>query len=191
MKTLIGTMGKFYRGIVLCFAVLFATQSYALEMVIGEETIEPGIQFIFEGAVKDTITPADYHLEESKTHVHIEARVNWAEDEDTIPEGTPAGGFVAYLIVTAQVINPKTGAMANVDLVPHINLIDNLHYARNISLPGEIGDDYNVIFNVVPPPEYTLSFHKDWAMQYGEKLFEKKTFMYEGVNFEEIARASR
>ena len=191
MKTLIGTMGKFYRGIVLCFTVLFATQSHAVELVIGEEIIEPGIHFIFEGAVKDTITPAHYHLEESKTHVHIEARVNWAADEDSIPEGTPAGGFVGYLVITAEVINPKTGAIANVDLVPHINLVDNLHYARNMALPGEITDKYDVIFNVMPPPEYTLSFHKDWVTQYGEKLFEKKSFIYKGVDFEEIARASR
>ena len=92
MKTLIGTMGKFCRGVILCFSVLFVTQSHAVELVIGEEIVEPGIHFIFEGAVKDTITPAHYHLEESKTHVHIEARVNWA-DNDSIPEGTPAGGF--------------------------------------------------------------------------------------------------
>ena len=190
MKNLIGTMGKFCRGVILCLSVLFVTQSHAVELVIGEEIIEPGIHFIFEGAVKDTITPAHYHLEESKTHVHIEARVNWA-DNDSIPEGTPAGGFVGYLVITAEVINPKTGAIANVDLVPHINLIDNLHYARNMALPGEITDKYDVIFNVMPPPEYTLSFHKDWVNQYGNKLFEKKSFMYKGVDFEEIARASR
>ena len=121
--------------------------------------------------------------------MHIEARVNWAEDD--IPEGTPPGGFVGYLIITAQVINPKTGAIANVDLLPHINLIDNLHYARNMALPGEITDKYDVVFNVMPPAEYTLSYHRDWVDGYGDKLFEKRSFMYKGVDFEAIARATR
>ena len=190
MENLIETMNKFGKQTALCTLILFATQSgVAEELVIGEELVEPGIQIIFEGAVKDAITPPDYHLEESKTHVHIEARVNWAEDD--IPEGTPPGGFVGYLIITAQVINPKTGAIANVDLLPHINLVDNLHYARNMALPGEITDKYDVVFNVMPPAEYTLSYHRDWVDGYGDKLFEKRSFMYKGVDFEAIARATR
>ncbi|MBC6414304.1 MAG: iron transporter [Chromatiales bacterium] len=173
-----------------CISALFAIQvANAEELVIGEEIIEPGIQLIFEGAVKDTVMPAGYNLPEDQTHVHIEARVNWAEDD--IPEGTPAGGFVGYLVMTAQVINAETGAIATVDLVPHINLIDNLHYARNMALPGKITDKYNVIFNVMPPGEYTLSYHKDWIDQYGNKLFDKQSFMYKEVDFEAIARASR
>ena len=190
MKTLIGTIKLFAKRIAFCALALFTIQANAEELVIGEEIIKPGIQVIFEGAVKDMITPTDYHLAENKTHVHIEARVNWA-DADTIPEGTPAGGFVGYLMITAQVINPKTGAIAIVDLLPHINLIDNLHYARNMALPGKITDKYDVIFNVMPPPGYTLSYHKDWLDQYGDKLFEKRSFMYKGVDFEEIAKATR
>lgn len=190
MKILDETMNKFYRGIVLCSLTLFMVPSHAIELVIGEELIEPGIQIIFEGAVKDTITPAHYHLKESETHVHIEARVNWADDE-SIPEGTPAGGFVGYLIVTAEVVNPKTGAIVTIDLLPHINLIDNFHYARNMALPGEITDKYDVTFNVMPPSEYALSYHKDWVDSYGDKLFEKRSFVYKGVDFEAIARATR
>ena len=190
MKTLTATMNKFCRKIILCSLALSVAQSHAIELVIGEELIEPGIQIIFEGAVKDAITPADYHLEESKTHVHIEARVNWA-DNDSTPAGTPASGFVGYLVITAEVINPKTGAIATVDLLPHINLIDNLHYARNMALPGEITDKYDVIFNVMPPSEYALSYHKDWVARYGDKLFEKRSFMYKEVDFEAIARATR
>ena len=52
----------------------------AQELIIGEELIEPGIRVIFEGAVKDDVTPRPQNLEESKTDVHIEARVNWASD---------------------------------------------------------------------------------------------------------------
>ena len=99
---------------------------FALELVIGEKRIEPGVMFIFEGAIKDHVMPMGMHLDENQTHVHIEARVNW--DEKNIPDGTPAGGFVPYLNITAIVTNQKTGLQTFVDLVPHINLIDNFHY---------------------------------------------------------------
>ena len=91
----------------------------AEELVIGEKRIEPGVVFIFEGAIKDHIMPMGMHLDEKNTHVHIEARVNW--DEKNVPEGTPAGGFVPYLNITGIVINQKTGLQTFVDLVPHIN----------------------------------------------------------------------
>ena len=68
-----------------------------------------------------------------------------------------------YLTITAKVVNAKTGAMLMTDLLPHINLIDNFHYARNIALPGPIGDRYDVTFHVAPPAGLALSFHNDCA----------------------------
>ena len=65
------------------------------ELIIGEETVDPGIVFIFEGAVKDHVMPNGMHLKENETNVHIEARVNW--DIKNTPAGSPKGGFVAYL----------------------------------------------------------------------------------------------
>ncbi len=78
----------------------------ALELIIGEEKVAPGIVYIFEGAIKDDILPTSLHLPEEQTHIHIEARVNWAEEN--IPKGTPAGGFIPYLTITAQITNEKT-----------------------------------------------------------------------------------
>ena len=75
--------------------------------------------------------------------------------------------------------------------MPHINLIDNFHYARNISLPGNIDDKYDVIFNVLPPSSYELNLHKDWSQQYGNGLFESKTFQYLNIDFKKIAEAER
>ena len=54
----------------LCFNV------FSQELVIGEERIEPGIKIIFEGAIKDIVFPRENNLDEEKTNVHIEARVN-------------------------------------------------------------------------------------------------------------------
>ena len=174
---------------ILLIVLLLNFICLAQELVIGEKRVEPGIVFIFEGAVKDHIMPMGMHLDENQTHVHIEARVNW--DENNIPDGTPAGGFVPYLHVTAIVKNQKTGMQTFIDLTPHINLIDNFHYARNMSLPGGIDDLYSVIFNIVPPTHIDLAIHKDWLDTYGEALLKGQSFSYKDVYFGDICRARR
>ena len=47
--------------------------SSSQELIIGEETVTPGIVFIFEGAVKDHVMPEGMHLKENQTNIHIEA----------------------------------------------------------------------------------------------------------------------
>ena len=159
------------------------------ELIIGKEKVEPGIIFIFEGAVKDKIIPTGIHLDEDQTHVHIEARVNW--DKKNIPKGTPPGGFVPFLYLTTTIINQNSGYKTFVDLKPHINLIDNFHYARNIALPGSIDELYTVRFNIASPTEIDLAIHQDWFNQYGGKLLSNYVFEYENINFKEIAEATR
>ena len=159
------------------------------ELIIGEEKVDPGIVFIFEGAVKDRIYPSSFHLPESQTDVHIEALVNW--DNEKIPEGAVPGGFIPYMHITALVKNSKTGLKTFVDLKPHINLIDNFHYARNISLPGSIKDRYDIEFKILPPSNIELALHNDWYEEYGKNLLNKYTFNYKRVNFEQIAKTSR
>ena len=84
-----------------------------------------------------------------------------------------------------------TGLSTFIDLLPHINLIDNFHYARNISLPSSISDLYSVDFTVAAPTSTDLALHKDWVDSYGEALMKNQFFRYRDVNFEEIAKASR
>ena len=132
------------------------------ELVIGEERIEPGVLMIFEGAIKDEIRPSSQHLPLSRTDVHIEARANWDDRPNmSLPAGTPAGGFVPYLIVTAEIRNENTNEVVKVSLTPHINLIDNFHYARNVALPGAKDDPYRVTFWVSAPTASILATHKD------------------------------
>ena len=126
---------------------------------------------------------------ESQADIHIEARVNW--DNEKMPEGAVAGGFIPYLHSTALIQNSKTGLKTFVDLKPHINLIDNFHYARNIALPGKVDDLYTVEFKINPPHVYDLAFHKDWAEKFGKDLFKGKSYTYKDVDFEEIAKANR
>ena len=168
---------------------VFLFFSSASELIIGEEKVDPGIVFVFEGAVKDNIYPSSFHLPESQTDVHIEARVNW--DNEKIPEGAVSGGFIPYMHITALVQNSKTGFKTFVDLKPHINLIDNFHYARNITLPGDIDDLYSVKFSVLPPSQIDLALHKDWLDNYGESLTSGCDFTYKNIYFGDICRATR
>lgn len=180
-------MKNFIFGIVS--VLTFTLYSNAQELIIGEERIEPGLLFIFEGAIKDHVSPSSLHLEEKQTNVHIEARANW--DTINIPKGAPSGGFIPYLHITAQIINEKTGLSTFIDLLAHINLIDNFHYARNISLPGKIDELYTVKFSVIPPTNIEIALHKDWIKTYGSILFKDSSFIYNNVDFEEIAKANR
>ena len=179
-------MKKLFFYLLIIFGFNISTSQ---ELIIGEETVTPGIVFIFEGAVKDHVMPAGMHLKENQTNIHIEARVNW--DTNDIPEGTPPGGFVAYLHITAKVTNQNSGMSTFIDLLPHINLVDNYHYARNISLPGNADDLYLVEFNILPPTHIDLSLHKDWLDNYGNQLMKSQYFKYSNVDFEEIANSSR
>ena len=70
-------------------------------------------------------------------------------------------------------------------------MIDNFHYARNISLPGSINDLYNVQFNITSPSESDLALHYDWTEEYGKNLLNDYTFDYKRVNFKQIAEAIR
>ena len=75
--------------------------------------------------------------------------------------------------------------------MPHVNLIDNFHYARNIALPGSEYDLYSVTFNVSDPTYIDLAYHKDWIDTYGEVILQNKVFSYENIFFGDICKASR
>jgi hypothetical protein len=126
--------------------VLFQNHEIQAEMIIGTGSIEPGVDLIFEGGVKDEIMPEEYYLSENETDVHIEVLANWSSDA---PKGSPEGGHVAYLNITAVLINETTGSSDTHKLTPHVNMSDNLHYAKNIKLPGKIDESYTVILKYV------------------------------------------
>ncbi len=171
------------------FILFFSLITNSQELIIGSEKISPGIVFIFEGAIKDEILPLSSNLNANETNVHIEARVNW--DISNVPDGTPPGGFIPYLKIHSKIKNQRTGLKIFVDLKPHINLVDNFHYARNISLPGLTNDLYEVEFYIIPPSSHELSFHKDWFNKYGAILINDYSYKYRNVNFLEIAKAAR
>ena len=70
-------MKKSLHILLMLFCQMAFSQSSKPELIIADEFVEPGIVFVFEGAIKDYIMPSSMHLSENETHVHIEARVNW------------------------------------------------------------------------------------------------------------------
>ncbi len=159
------------------------------EFLIGEKRVNPGIVFIFEGAVKDHVMPTTQHLGENDTHTHIEARVNW--DSENIPDGTPGEGFVPYLNISALVVNERDDTKkAFVPLPPHINLVDNFHYAYNMQLPGATDDHYTVTFYVDPAGD-VVAKHRDWLNNYGRTVMLKSHFTYTGCDFHDISQLTR
>ncbi len=171
------------------FLALTAMDLRALpEMVIGESSMDPGIILIFEGGIKDDIQPAKYYLEEKSTDVHLEVLANWSE---TAPSGSPLGGHVAYLEVTAEIINEQTKESSSVELTPHLNMSDNLHYAQNVRLPGKVNQTYTVIFKISEPKSGNMGMHFDWRNQVAKTLTPGGRFEFNNLDFEEIALSTR
>lgn len=187
------SLNRMLGSTLLAVALLLLTApAHGQEMILGQETVGPGIQLVFEAAPKDDVTPYDQNLAEDKTDVHIEVLTSWSEDPDVaVPEGVVRGGFVGYLHFFATITNASTGATEKVELIPHVTLGDAMHYARNVSLPGAPTDPYTVTFDVQPPAEHELAFHKSWRDAHGTPLFEATTFTYENLDFEAMAAATR
>jgi hypothetical protein len=173
-------------------SLLTAEPAQAQERILGEETIGPGIHLVFEAAPKDDVTPYTQNLAEDKTDVHLEVLTTWSEDESVaVPEGAQRGGFVGYLHFFATITNETTGQAETIELIPHVTLGDAMHYARNVSLPGDPDDSYTVAVTVEPPSENELAFHESWREAHGQPLFEPQTFTYEGLDLAEVAAATR
>ncbi|MBT3993592.1 MAG: hypothetical protein HOH08_03860 [Gammaproteobacteria bacterium] len=171
----------------LVFFISFSTFSKP-EMIIGEAEIEPGIKLIFEGGIKDEITPTNVYLNEIETDVHLEILANWSNEA---PKGAPKGGHVAYLEVEAIIRNEKTGAYNSVKLTPHLNMSDNLHYAQNIKLPGNTDEKYTVRFIIKSPIPGTIGMHYDWRNEVSDVISSGGNFTFTNLNFEEVANSSR
>ena len=166
--------------------LLLISSLSAEEMIIGKEMIKPGIDITFEAAPKDTIHPKGMHLKENVTDIHIEMLANWSYEN---PYDFPVGGFVAYLNVHA-LIESSQGESLEIELTPHINLVDSLHYAQNIKLPGKIDDKYKITFTIKADQNANLGIHEDWHSKVGPYV-SQNTFVYSDLTFKAIANTLR
>ena len=184
---------KHLRLFLLLFVVGLSVQSQAAraqEKVFGEEVLGPGVKITFLVAPSGDVEPRAQNLSEARSDLHLEVLAGWTEEvSDEL--GAPAGGFVPSLRLFATVENEETGQVTKATLVPHVNQSDNVHYARNIALPGAADDPYTVVFEVHPPQQLELATHRDWRTAYGNRLFPPATVTYKNLQLEEIVRTTR
>lgn len=175
---------------VLFFFIIMTINTHVLsnEMIIGMEKISPGINLVFEGAIKDNIEPKEFYLQEKDSDIHIEALVTWSSDG---PKGSTEGGFIPYLNIKVRILNQRTQEEGIYKLTPHLNMSDNFHYANNLKLPGKINDLYNISFIISPPKKGDIGFHYDWREKVNKNLISKKIFTYKDQNFFIIASSKR
>ena len=174
--------------LILIFCISYAATAEIPEMIIGEESISPGIDLVFEGAIKDDVFPSSKFGSEKDSDIHIEVLANW---NSNAPNGSPTNGFVAYLRISAEILNQTNLETKIIQLLPHLNLSDNLHYALNTKLPGSKDDLYTITFYIDGPEDSTLGLHFDWREEVGSYLPEVYQFIYKDLNFKEIANSSR
>jgi len=174
--------------IIFMISIFVSKYIYSNEMIIGRETVYPGINIIFEAAIKDEIKPHGYFLKEDSTDIHLEVLINWNKNA---PEGSPEGGFIPYLKVKAVVTNLENNNEREFLLTPHINKVDNYHYASNIKLPGEINDNYKIKFYIFPPKEGELGYHYDWVNEVNYPIIQPFSYQYNNLNFQKIINLKR
>lgn len=172
----------------ILFLTIFFSPLYSYEMIIGRETVYPGINIIFEAAIKDEIKPKKYFLDQDSTDLHLEVLINWNKDA---PKGSPEGGFIPYLKVKAVLTNLRNNNKEEFLLIPHINLVDNYHYASNIKLSGKITDNYNIEFFISPPNEGELGYHYDWVKEVNYPIIQPFSYLFKNLNFQKIINLKR
>ena len=158
------------------------------EMILGKEKIVPGINLVFEGAIKDDVFPSNKFGSEEDSDIHLEVLANW---DKSAPSGSPEGGFVAYLRIAAVITNQESSQINSIELLPHINMSDNLHYALNTKLPGKRSDIYTIKFVVSPPRSSDLGLHYDWREEVGSYLTKSYEFEFNNLDFSEVANSTR
>ena len=65
--------------------------------------------------------------------------------------GRVANEFVPYLSVQAHIVNDVTGEVLDITLRPHVGIVEGLHYAANVILPGD-APTYSLSVTITGPP---------------------------------------
>ncbi len=121
----------------------------------------PDVRTDFPGA--DTPLPGGNENPGRDADLHLELEIRYASEG--VQGGNKAGDFVPYLIVEAEVENLDTSQVFQTVLVPHVSLVEGLHYGRNLALIESLGlseAGYRVRVSIVPPALVTdVDFTED------------------------------
>tara|TARA_B100000700_G_scaffold192909_1_gene212426 strand:- start:1010 stop:1603 length:594 start_codon:yes stop_codon:yes gene_type:complete len=185
----LGMKIKTYTSVLLILFTFKPIILLADEMIIGKESYE-NYHLVFEAAPKDKVFSDStiIHLSESETDIHIEALITWRENIKI--EGQIPNSHIPYLDVKAIIVNEKTKESINISLVPHINLSDGFHYARNIKLPGLANEKYTVSF-FIRPDDKLMTYHNDWKKKYGIPIINNISHTYRNLDFYQMSKKLR
>ena len=163
---------------------MVSTSSFSM-LIIGEESIDPGIHVRFIAANNAMVFGAlsNQDSEIKSNAIHLEALIKWQRNLK-IPQQN-IGEFIPYLDVYALIKNQNNGNQKVVNLTPHLNLVEGYHYARNIELPGDQSDKYQIVFTIETFEEQ-VTYHQDWKNQYPVPIITKMQYTYENISFEPI-----
>ena len=149
-------------------------------ILIAQEDLSNNIKLEFMAAPKGMIINQN-----DNSDIHLEALINFNLSSHS--NTAMAGAFVPYLEVFALVLNETSGEKLVVNLIPHLNLVEGFHYARNTKLPGPFDDLYTVTLFIEPFTDQ-VSFHKDWVAVYSEVLVTPVELSYKHINFQALSK---
>lgn len=116
------------------FSVNDIPETFAEVLLLERELSGGAIRVILEVASPDEITATPPSIPREQAHIHLEAQIRYIQD---ILGGRVANEFVPYLDVQAHIVNDVTGEVLDITLRPHVGIVEGLHYAANVILPGD------------------------------------------------------
>jgi uncharacterized protein involved in high-affinity Fe2+ transport len=116
------------------FSVNDIPSDFAEVLLLQQELAGGAIRVILEVAPPDRITASPPSIPPEQAHIHLEAQIRYVQD---VFGGRVANEFVPYLDVQALIVNDLTDEALQIRLRPHIGIEEGLHYAANITLPGD------------------------------------------------------
>ena len=129
------------------FSVNDIPPAFGEVLLLQRELAGGAIRVVLEVAPPDQITASPPSLPPEQAHLHLEAQIRYIQD---VFGGRVANEFVPYLDVQALIVNDVTEETLQIRLRPHIGIEEGLHYAANVTLPGD-APTYSLSVSITGP----------------------------------------
>ena len=130
------------------FSVNDIPETFTEVLLLERELSGGAIHVILEVAPPDEVTATPPTIPRDQAHIHLEAQIRYLQD---VLGGRVANEFVPYLDVQAHIVNDVTGEVLDITLRPHVGIVEGLHYAANVILPGD-APTYSLSVTITGPP---------------------------------------
>ena len=130
------------------FSVNDIPETFTEVLLLERELSGGAIRVILEVAPPDEVTATPPTIPRDQAHIHLEAQIRYLQD---VLGGRVANEYVPYLDVQAHIVNDVTGEVLDITLRPHVGIVEGLHYAANVILPGD-APTYSLSVTITGPP---------------------------------------